>query len=173
VADFGFYADGYINVSWNNSPGNAAYSVSLQALSNSRYDDWFDELYDSNAWHDCHRDGSVGNVTTVLSSTSQSGQIVIPETGVFVAIVQHCSSNLSGRYSLDVVFMNPNGQHLDSRDIPSLTVLPIMIGIFGVVLLGWIGLILLRRYRFLAIHVCIGVIVLFHILYLAFYEGSL
>jgi hypothetical protein len=174
ISDFGFYAGGHLNVTWDNSPGNGAYSVSLQVFTRTAYDGWLDEIYETDSWRDCNRHGSTANITTVLTPTPQHGHIAIPTEGVFIAILQHClSPAISGRYTVDITFMNPNGQHLDSREVPLLTVLPVMISVFGLLLFAWIGLICVRRSTFLGIYICLVIIVTFHVLYLIFYEVTL
>jgi hypothetical protein len=54
--------------------------------------------------------------------------------------------------------MNPNGQHLDFRQLPSLTVLLVVIPILSAFLCLWLVDVFLKRRKFSAIHAYLAVI---------------
>jgi hypothetical protein len=76
-------------------------------------------------------------------------------------------------YVVDATFLNPDGQHLDWRDLPSLSVLKIVIAVFSVLLFVWIGLVFLKRRTFLPIHIYCGLINACYIGFLVFHLISL
>jgi hypothetical protein len=80
---------------------------------------------------------------------------------------------MSGKYWVDARFVNPGGEYLDSRDIPSLTVIPVFLPFFILLLVGWLGLIIWKRRSFLKIHVCLIIVVFVYILELIFNEVAL
>jgi hypothetical protein len=173
VADFGFFANGTLNVSWNNAPGAQPYDVDLLIFTDVQYGVWYREVSEVRGWHNCSdKPAAIGHMAAILSDTSANGGFTVPSDRVHVVIVQPCRSDLSGKFYIDARFLNPNGQHLDSRDVPSLKAVPALIPLFAVLLCVWIGVIAANRIGFHKIYLCIGVIVFLYVIYLCFYEAS-
>ncbi|OHS93577.1 hypothetical protein TRFO_40168 [Tritrichomonas foetus] len=78
-----------------------------------------------------------------------------------------------GKYFLNAVLMNPNDQHLDYRLIPDLKALPILIGLFTLLLVSYIAILIYFHRKFLRIHIFLIVSCVLYIMYLSFYYTSL
>jgi hypothetical protein len=167
LGNFGFYKDGTLNVSWDNTPGGENYTVVLRIFPESQFDHWYTHTYQFDLWFTCPPLGTPNTLSANLTDTIQTGELVIPTSDIYYVIIQACNNELAGQYFADVRFLNPGDQHLDSRDIPSLTVLPCVIPIFSALLTFWIVYITIKRAKFLKIHVCFGIIVAAYIVYLA------
>ena len=59
------------------------------------------------------------------------------------------------RYYLDAVFMNPDGQLLDYREIPKLKIFPTFIAIVSIILVLFIGLLIYYKRHFLKLYIFI------------------
>lgn len=70
---------------------------------------------------------------------------------------------------VDAYFMNPNGQHLDSRDVPTLTVIPISLAIFGLMLVAYIIASVINHRKWIGLYFFIIVIDILYIIYLVMY----
>jgi hypothetical protein len=81
-------------------------------------------------------------------------------------ILRHCASDLSGFYTFNATFMNPDGQHLDWRDLYSFSIVKIMIIVFSFLLLFWIGYVFMKRRKFVLIHIYCGLINLLYVMFL-------
>jgi hypothetical protein len=172
VADFGFYKNGLLSVQMDNTPGGRPYSVKLFVFTRSQYLTWL-EYFFAIVDHICLTSSSVFEGYYVLSPVAQSVNTTMPGKDVYYVIIQSCSRNHSGSYYVDAHFLNPNGQLLDYRDIPSLIVIPIAIPLFSLLLLSWITYIFVKQSKFLAIHVCLGIILTLYIVYLILLEVTL
>jgi hypothetical protein len=80
---------------------------------------------------------------------------------------------LTGSYTIEATFLNPDGQHLDSRDLPSLTILKVAITLFSAVFIFWTVYVFVKRRKFLPIHVYCGLINVFYLGFLIFHLFSL
>jgi hypothetical protein len=175
IADFGYYAGGNFTLTWNNITEGGAFDVQLVLFNHRDYRRWYDNLFPYETYVRCPEDcEGVFCWRTNLTSSDQSNSTIVPSKDVYVAIIQHCKPRpRTGEYSVDAHFWNPNGQCLDTRDIPSLTVLPIMIPLFGVLFLAWVAISLIRCRKFLMIHFCFVLILIVYILYLVINEVAL
>jgi hypothetical protein len=97
----------------------------------------------------------------------------IPTRAVYIAVIQHCVYGPFGDYSVDARFVNPDGQHLDTREIPSQTIMPVMIPLFTVILAAWAIVLFIKRHHFLRIHTAIMAIVSVYVVYLILSEIAL
>jgi hypothetical protein len=176
VADFGFYANGTLDVAWDSPLGEGSpYRVDLVVFTENQINSWAKKRSVDGRWHDCDATDSVANCSAVLNPMPQYCNLTIPLDATCFVIIRSCyaSDPPSGDYFVDANFTNPNGQHLDARDVPSLHVLPVAIVIFFVLLVFWVVLIVIKRGGFHRMHIFIGLIVVFYLLFLAFYEASL
>jgi hypothetical protein len=173
IANFGFYKGGLLNVSLCNLPGNQSYAVDLRVFTLPQYFSWLESHADDITDHVCSDPDAIDNWTLTLTSELVTRLFIIPDKDVYYVIIQSCVPEFPGHYYVDATFLNPNGQHLDYRDIPSLSVLPVAIPAFSLLFLFWCVYIFIKRSKFLAIHICLGVIVIFYILYLVFSEVTL
>ncbi|OHT04068.1 hypothetical protein TRFO_28515 [Tritrichomonas foetus] len=95
----------------------------------------------------------------------------VSEKNVYSFVLQHCD-NLEAKktdtYQAELVLVNPNNQHLDYREIPSLTTLPIMITMFLLVVLGFSILVIMKKRYAHLIHYFIitcGIIYIFSLIF--------
>jgi hypothetical protein len=173
VGDFGFFANGTLTFTWDWSPGGQPYPVRMMVMTSREYSNWQGTLLSNGKWHECGAVDCFANWTTTLSATPSTRTFTFPERQVYTVIVQHCSGDYEGRYSIDARFLNPNGQHLDFRQLPSLTILLIVIPIFSSLLFCWLLYVCLKRRKFSAIHAYLAVINFFYVLFLVFHRISL
>jgi hypothetical protein len=174
IADFGFYERGIFSVSWNSPPTNSRFRANFILFTAAEYDIWSQAhgVASSSTWHNC--DGTTrrqANWTVDFPQGADNGNYLIRKKGIYVAIVQHCQkSNSKETYWVDAAFVNPDGQELDFRVIPSLTVIPIMVALFSLLFISWIVWVIVRKSHFLRIHLCLILILGLYIIYLVFHE---
>jgi hypothetical protein len=171
VGDFGWFEGGSLNLTWDSHPGNRPFPVNLMIFDHSSYTEWYwDQMFRS-TWNDCRSIApTYDNWTTILTEEPQRRVFPINETGVFVVLVLHCSSALSGRYTVDAEFVNPDGQQLDSREIPALTILLVMIPLFALLFHFWVAYVWIKRRQFQRIHIYLGAIILSYVVFLIFHR---
>lgn len=90
---------------------------------------------------------------------------------VYYTVIMNCDYKLArdeDRYYLDAVFMNPDGQLLDYREIPKLKIFPTFIAIVSIILVLFIGLLIYYKRHFLKLYIFIIVCCLMYILFLVF-----
>jgi hypothetical protein len=133
IADFGFYAGGLLSMTWESM--DFAVDLQILLLNYSSFVSWRTARRSADDWHNCAPVPSAIANWSILLNGSEAFTFSIPKSAVYYLIVAECSK---GVYKVDAFFTNPNGQLLDSRYVPLLTIVPIMIGIFCVVLLYWI-----------------------------------
>jgi hypothetical protein len=171
IADFGFYANGTFTLSSNAADAPSPLPVRFVLFTEKEYENWVDSNIRTNHWRRCVSI-SAPNIPLILDSVNQTWEFTVQSKATYVAIVQHCNHSQNARYFVDAHFRNPNG-FLDSRDVPSQTVLPVMICLFGPLLLGWIVYCLVQRRSFLKIHLCLVAILALYIVYLVVYAIAL
>jgi hypothetical protein len=143
IADFGFYSGGAVSVSWHSLAD--AIPLTMLLLESSSFTAWRTAHRASGDFHDCQAvPPAAANWSTLLTTTSQNATFSVQKTAVYYLIIAHCLPNLSAAYAVDARFFNPDDEHLDSRYVPVLTVLPIAIPLNILLLIAWL-LILCRR----------------------------
>ena len=172
VTDFGFYANGTLDVAVRTKDQQLINrNVRVYLFDTEEYNEWVQSTWDE-PWERCPENVSraAGNWTVALASTDQSAQFVAPESRVYQVIVVHCEDLSKGNpvYHIRAQFVNPDGQHLDSRVIPYQKVLYgdiaafVLVGVVFVLLLV-IRFVCMHGRGFLALHVVISVIPLFFV----------
>jgi hypothetical protein len=174
VADFGYYAGGILNFSWTSLPDDRPFDVELLVFHEDELSDWIASSYDPYKWPDCDiPTPTYANWTTQLTSESQRRVFEINATDVYVALIRHCTKGMKGVYGVDAEFVNPGGQQLDTREIPALTVLLVMIPLFCALLVFWIAWVWFKRAGFQRIHVYLAGIIFAYVIFLIFHRMSL
>jgi hypothetical protein len=186
VGDFGFYAGGTIKFSWLNKGSAHQWDAKAVVMSDDSWKQWYVEYLAGRYSSDiCTVVSPVGDdVLTVFGpvpdapvQAQEPVLLNITKSAVYVMIIQNCDDrdmkgSKEGIY-VNVIFSNPNGQHLDSRDVPSLAVVTIMIALFGILIVGYVAYLIIKMHRLVTIHFIIGAIVILYILYLTCYEAAL
>jgi hypothetical protein len=176
VKKFGFYKGGIVRMAWQWSgepQRREDYPVDLLVMTGDQLSKWRDSRELDGTWHTCSASTvASANWSTNLGAAEQTHNLTILADGIYQTIIRHCSL-ASGTYNVDCVFLNPGNQHLDARDVPFLTFLPIAIPGFGALLVLWIALILIRRSGFHRIYVLVGSIILLYIVFLVFSQVAL
>ena len=165
IADFGYYSNGTLTFTVQTKYESlVSKRIRMYLFDNDEYNEWVQSTWDE-PWERCPENisRSAGNWTTELTRDPQTEHFSVPEERVYAAIVIHCDDLKKGGdpvYHVVAQFLNPNGQHLDSRVIPYFTVIYCNIGVFLFVDLVFIVLLCVRfiLYRgrpFLPIHILI------------------
>jgi hypothetical protein len=173
VDDFGFFANGTLTFTWDWLPRGKPYHVRMMVMTSREYSRWHGAILSTGRSHECGAVDCFANWTTTLNSTAVTREFTFREQQVYTVVVQHCSEDHGGRYSIDARFMNSDGQHLDFRQIPSLTVLLVVIPVFSALLCPWLVCVCLKRRKFSGIHAYLAVINFFYVLFLVFHRISL
>jgi hypothetical protein len=174
VADFGFYANGTLSLTLDWNPDKHLYPIQLLIFNQETYSNWYTDKFITNNWHLCNPTTSLASFHSILTESPQTWNFTTTEPkSIHHIIIQHCNSTLSGFYSITAIFLNPNDQHLDWRDLYSLFILKIMISVFTLLLLFWIFYIFIKRRKLFPIHIYCGLITIFYIDFLIVHEISL
>jgi hypothetical protein len=173
IADFGFYPGGELSVSVSNPDTARLIRVNLAVFARHNYSEWYSQCYFNGTWDQCDSKKAITHLKVNVTSTPVSLNFTVPVKDVYYIVSQHCLAHRTGSYLIEATFVNPGGQHLDWRDLPSLKILKVVIGVFSGLLVMWIGVVFVKRRKFLPIHVYCGLINGFYLCFLIFHLVSL
>lgn len=137
VHDFGYFSGGTLTFSWNLRGSGPPIPVTMLLFKGSDYSSWKGDRSRLGDWHVCADDDCAVNWSVDLTTDPVTSTFRIPDSATYTVVVEHCREGLTLEYYIDARFMNPDGQHLDSRYVPLLTALPILIPLFGLLLIGY------------------------------------
>jgi hypothetical protein len=116
-------------------------------LKSSDFSTWEKDRSRLNDWHFCPPANSVSNWSCDLTSNPITKAFPIIESGIYVLIAEHCADNLTSEYCIDAQFLDPNNQHLDSRYVPLLIVLPTTIPCFVILMICSIIFLIFKKQK--------------------------
>ena len=175
IHDFGFYEGGsFVATIMNNithfTVGNET-RLKFLALTYSQYKDFL-ENWDNDIYKCDYRDTSLKHEIDFSQIPGDTFNFTVFNKAVYYTVILNCdyymSNYFNDKYFVDVLFLNPNNEHLDYRDIPKLTIYQVFIGLFALILLVFIVLLIYRKRQFLKILAFIVFCCAFYILFLVF-----
>jgi hypothetical protein len=173
VHDFGYFSGGTLTFSWNLRHPTAPIPVTMLLFKSSDYSNWKSDRSRLNDWHVCAAEDCAVNWSVDLTSDPVTATFPIPDSATYTVIVEHCQEGLTSEYYIDAQFMNPDGQHLDSRHVPLLTALPILIPLFGLLVMGYSLFLRCKTRKVARTQLCLCIVIASYVVVLTLSEIGL
>lgn len=175
ISTFGFYRNGTYHFTFRNNISRISVGgAQALVLTKSQYirflENFRDDVIDfDHCEYDDAYDKKFVNFSGTYDEIIYSGFVYDKE--VYYTILMMCRFHQTPAKSqifFDATYVNPNGQLLDYRYIPLLTIYPIFIALFGLVLIAFVGVSLYYKRHFLKIYLFIIGCCILYIIFLAF-----
>jgi hypothetical protein len=158
LSSFGFLPNGIANDTFSlDSPETRSSHILVHLYTRSEFIDFeLNPYLDTDNCSD-PRFNSGWNFSLIL--TSQSSPLppqIASSKAVIIPVILHCSysSGPPASYSVTQLYDNIESR-LDYRELPNLTMLPILIGVWGAALVGWTAFAMHKKRRPELIHICV------------------